>query len=75
LLCLSCLCAGYQTHSAGDGKWGLIDKAGKILFQTDFFLMDEFLGGLAQVYDGQDLPSAKIGYIDGTGKIIWRPSR
>lgn len=56
-------------------KWELIDKAGKILFQTNFFLMKEFQGGLARVYDGEDLPSAKIGYVDRAGNLIWQPSR
>lgn len=58
-----------------NGKSGLIDKTGKILFQTNFFLMHHFQGGLMQVYDSGDLPSAKMGYIDRTGKIIWQPSR
>ena len=58
-----------------NGKWGLINKAGKILFQSEFFLMDEFRGGLARVYDSHDLPSAKIGYVDRSGKLIWQPSR
>jgi hypothetical protein len=58
-----------------NGKWGLIDKTGEILFQTKYFLMDEFQSGLAKVYDREYLPSAKIGYIDRTGKLIWQPSR
>jgi DNA-binding transcriptional regulator/RsmH inhibitor MraZ len=58
-----------------NGKSGLIDKTGKILFQTNFFLMNYFQGGLMQVYASVDLPSAKMGYIDRTGKLIWQPSR
>jgi hypothetical protein len=45
------------------------------LIQTNFFLMREFQGGLAQVYEGEELPSAKIGYVDRAGNVIWQPSR
>ncbi len=58
-----------------NGKWGLIDKTGKILFQTKFILMHEFRGGLAQVSEGEDLPSTKIGYIDTAGNLVWQPSK
>jgi hypothetical protein len=48
---------------------------GKVLFQTKLFLMEEFQGGLADADDGEDLPSAKIGYVDRAGNLNWQPSR
>ena len=51
-----------------DGKWGYIDRAGKVVIQPRFYEVQWFSGGLAQVQiDG------KLGYIDRSGSYVWKP--
>ncbi len=53
-----------------NGKWGFIDKTGKVVIEPQFddaWLFRE--GGLASVKIGD-----KHGYIDKTGKYVWEPT-
>ncbi len=50
-----------------DGKWGYIDKAGKIVIPLKYSSEDEFSEGLAAV---QVEVEGKWGYIDKTGKVL-----
>lgn len=58
-----------------NGKWHYIDKTGNKVFDAPFFLVQEFRNGLAWVQSGDDVMTAKYGYIDRTGKIVWKPTR
>ena len=51
-----------------DGKWGYIDKTGKIVINPQFDSATSFSKGLARVVIGD-----KWGYIDKTGKIVINP--
>jgi hypothetical protein len=51
-----------------------IDKTGKIVIQPKFDAAEDFSSGLAQVRIG-DWETGKYGYIDKTGKYVWKPSR
>jgi hypothetical protein len=53
-------------------KWGFIDKSGKMVIKPRFYhQVESFSGGLAYVIT-QD---GRHGYIDRTGKYIWKPAR
>ena len=54
------------------GKWGYIDKTGKIVIQPQFSYVEAFSDGLAavKIHDNDD---EKWGYIDKTGKIVIQP--
>ena len=48
-----------------NGKWGFIDKTGKLVIPCVYDAVDEFHDGLARVNkDG------KLGFIDKTGKVV-----
>ena len=49
-------------------KWAFIDKTGKVVFESSFYQASFFQNGLARV---QENPFSH-GYIDHTGKYIWR---
>ncbi|HRH44102.1 MAG TPA: WG repeat-containing protein [Pyrinomonadaceae bacterium] len=49
-----------------NGKWGYIDKTGKIVIEPQFYWVEEFSEGLA-AFETED---GKHGYIDETGKIV-----
>src|SRR6218665_3272027 len=51
-----------------DGKWGYIDKSGKIAINPQFDFAWEFQEGLAVIQ-----LDWKCGYIDKTGKIVINP--
>jgi hypothetical protein len=53
------------------GKWGAIDRSGKVVMQPQFDEPVIFVRGygLARVKIGD-----KLGYIDKTGKYIWKPT-
>ena len=51
-----------------DGKWGYIDKTGKMVIAPQFDATDGFSEGLANVRVGQ-----KWGYIDKTGQMVIPP--
>src|SRR4051812_29811116 len=51
------------------GKWGYIDKAGKIVINPQFDGATRFAkGGLAEVY-----MAGRVGYIDKSGKLVINP--
>lgn len=52
-----------------DGKWGYIDKTGKIVIKPQFYWVEEFSEGLA-AFETED---SKHGYIDETGKVLVEP--
>ena len=61
--------------------WGYIDKTGKMVIQDKFSDGDPFMGPLALVnittgkVDPKDnFPEILFGYIDKTGKYVWKPS-
>lgn len=56
------------------GSWGFINKTGKVILRSDFAMVQEFENGLAFVYDSLE-NDAKYGYIDITGKVIWKPTK
>lgn len=57
-----------------DGKWHFIDKNGEIILSPPYVEVWPFQNGLARVLDGPTPSSAAdSGYIDRTGKVIWRP--
>ena len=54
-----------------NGLWGYIDKTGKVVIDFQIEKAEPFRGGLAlvgDIYKG-------IGYIDKTGKCIWRANK
>jgi WG containing repeat len=72
-----------------DGKWGFIDKTGKFVISPQYDEVWSFDNGLCGVGVGEwktdkseDLHSfsmpyldGKWGYIDKTGKYIWKPTK
>src|SRR5262245_31023538 len=50
------------------GKWGFINREGKIMISPRFDEAEEFTEGLAPVQIGN-----KYGYINRSGKIVFRP--
>lgn len=61
--------------------WGYIDKTGKMVIPEKFSGADPFIGPVAQVtittgkVDPKDnFPEILFGYIDKTGKYVWKPS-
>jgi len=51
------------------GKWGFIDKTGKVVIQPQFYWVEEFSEGLAS-FETED---GKHGYLDESGKIVVEP--
>jgi WG containing repeat len=51
-----------------NGKYGYIDRTGKLVVNPQFDYASSFYEGLAQVQVGQ-----KWGYIDHTGKLVIKP--
>ncbi len=56
-----------------DGKWGYIDKTGKIIIDPQYDDAWPFSEGLAAVMI-VDEETGKWGYIDKTGKYVWEPT-
>ncbi|HLA96099.1 MAG TPA: WG repeat-containing protein, partial [Pyrinomonadaceae bacterium] len=61
-------------------SFGFIDHEGKVVIRTNYSVVDDFNGGLAQVrqddpQQGNDIVYSRYGYIDKTGKVIWTPTR
>lgn len=52
-----------------DGRWGYIDKTGKVVVTPQFVWAEEFSEGLAAFEDDE----GKHGYVDETGKIVIEP--
>jgi hypothetical protein len=58
-------------------KTGLhfIDKDGRIVFKSPSWYVKDFKNGVAWFQEGNySDKTAKYGYIDKTGKVIWKPS-
>lgn len=53
-----------------DGKYGFIDRTGKIVIEPTFESVGIFAEGLADAKSG-----GKWGLIDRTGKLIWEPTK
>ena len=51
------------------GRWGFIDKAGKIVINPQFDDAMSFTNGMSRVR-----LSGKTGYIGPDGKYIWNPA-
>lgn len=51
-----------------NGKWGYINRGGKMVVPPQFNQADDFREGMAQVLVGN-----KLGYIDTTGKLVIPP--
>jgi hypothetical protein len=51
------------------GRWGYVDKTGKLVIPPRFRLAHQFNGGLALVMIGN-----RVGYIDKSGKFVWPPT-
>ena len=51
-----------------NGKYGYIDKSGRVVIQPQFFYADDFSDGLARISK-----NGKWGYIDKNGKIVINP--
>ncbi|ACT00279.1 WG repeat-containing protein [Paenibacillus sp. JDR-2] len=65
-----------------DGKWGYINKAGKIAIEPIYTLAEDFHEGVAVVQvkdesksseDGEEQNNVKVGVIDSAGKMIVKP--
>ncbi|HEX8564620.1 MAG TPA: WG repeat-containing protein [Pyrinomonadaceae bacterium] len=52
-----------------NGKWGYVDKNGKVVIQPQFYWAEEFSEGLAAFENDEGLH----GYVDVTGKIVIEP--
>jgi hypothetical protein len=50
-----------------EGKWGYIDKQGKLVLKADFAGGSRFSEGLAAV---QMVKAGRVGFIDETGKVV-----
>lgn len=57
-------------NSPNVGKWGYIDKAGKVIIQPQFYGAGSFREGLAKVVT----KNGKTGFINTQGKIIIKPT-
>jgi hypothetical protein len=52
------------------GKWGYVDKTGKLVIPPLFRVAHNFHGGLALVMVGD-----RIGYINKMGRYVWKPTK
>jgi hypothetical protein len=52
------------------GRWGYVDKTGKLVIPARFRGAHNFSNGLALVIVGD-----RVGYIDKTGKYVWKPTK
>jgi hypothetical protein len=60
---------GLAAFEAG-GRRGYIDQAGRVRIKPQFYLASNFSGGIAMVM----LADRRMGYIDKTGRYVWRPT-
>ncbi len=83
LVCLVFLCVCLKAHGQGEdstklfpviqgGKWGYIDRSGKIAIKPQFDAAYPFHDGVARVMNGKRFENEKWSYIDETGKPIFR---
>ena len=54
-----------------EGKYGFIDKWGNWVIQPKYEKVSNFKNGIASVYQKNE----RMGYIDQTGKFVWRASK
>jgi hypothetical protein len=52
------------------GRWGFIEKTGKMVIYPQFDEAMSFANGLARVKMG-----GRTGYIDAAGKYVWNPAK
>lgn len=57
----------------GDGRWKYIDQQGRVVLTVPYFGVRPFKNGRAGVQVGPVGPAQKFGYIDKSGKEIWKP--
>jgi hypothetical protein len=62
--------APVRAGSKENGKWGCIDKTGKVVIPPRFPSKPEFKNGLAKIKTAEG-----VGYIDRSGKWVWKPSK
>lgn len=55
-----------------DGKWGYIDKRGKIVIRPQFDYAEAFSEGLARIRIGP-VKAGKWGFVDKTGAVVIQP--
>jgi hypothetical protein len=81
--------AAVNLGSVFQGKWGFIDRAGKMVIKPQFTSVGSFQDGLAEVYVGTRTQSQStghggfavtmelgvFGYIDTTGRYVWKPQQ
>ena len=57
-------------------KSGFIDRTGRIVIEPKFDYVSSFSGGLAEVQLNCDaVPVCDVGYIDKSGKYVWKPTQ
>jgi hypothetical protein len=54
-------------------RWEYIDKVGSLILPTNYFGIYPFRNGLARVDVGGVGPNQKFGYIDKSGREVWKP--
>ena len=62
--------AAVRVEEGMRAPWGFIDRKGKLVTPCQFEQVRSFSGGMARVWLGDD-----EGYIDRTGKFVWRAKR
>ena len=68
--CLAFACLAYlAVKPSMSGRWGFIDKTGKMVINPQFDEVESFSGGRARVKN-----ETRIGYIDVTGNYVSNPS-
>lgn len=75
---------GFARVTRGD-KVGFVDETGKMVIEPQFDYAEEFGGGLSRFIMGvtrmqlfgdlEDANTAKWGYVDRAGRIVWKPTR
>jgi hypothetical protein len=55
-----------------NGRWGFMDRTGKVILAPQYPTIYEFKDGVAEVRDARS-GTLKIGSMDKTGKVTWRP--
>ncbi len=67
------------------GKVGFVDRTGKMVIEPQFDYAEDFSGGLSRIIMGithrelygllTDVETARWGYVDRAGRIVWKPTR
>lgn len=68
--------AAITFHTINGPKTGYIDHQGKVVIKPRFDSAEEFIDGVAKVYELRNpdsLQEARFGYIDKNGNYIWEP--